>query len=1063
MTEPETLLQHAAFLRGLARGLLGDSDRAGDVVQQTWLAALEKGPRTPDKARAWLATTLRNFVRMSYRGQSRRRQREKVAARPERVVATDSIAEKTELQRRVADAVHHLEEPYRATIVLRYLEEHSTAEIARRQGVPVKTVQTRLRRGLELLRGRLDTAYGGDRKKWALLLVPLAWPSSASAATAAVTTGTFWIMLMKPKIIIPLLFALVLGSSLLARATWQPDRSDVERRDRTGPKAVASNDPAPTAPEVDKPPVVQPGEFLLRGIVRNREGVAIAGAAVTPGSYVNNEHWQSTGSTVTTDNTGAFSVSVARDTGTGVSVIHPDYVPQRAWIEPAPADPEVVTLHNGVRMAIRVLSPDLLPVAGARVDISHQQQEQPGTWSIEDIASATTGTDGHVEVVRVPKGHIAVLVAHEQFAEHGAHFDIEGDSEQTIVLKIGGTIVGRVLDQRGKPLAGAKVRNTEDEEDDGVLTDGAGRFRLQSLTPGWVELEASARGYGAASFGSAHGWHEATPVRVRDRETTRGIELILHDPTWLSGRVVDELGAPLKDFPVEAYADGEVTTTTDEKGRFRMALGISGTGTATVSFRSRDRWQLDGISAIELREGEVRDLGDLRAVTMATLSGRVVDERGEPVTKGWVATASNLVSLRGGRFTMGVRPGPQQIRIRAQSNGRALVATARRKAAPGEHIEDLVFTVKRAGVIRGRLVGTDGGPVDRRWVMAVRVGSPMPAPRTLHASTVVSGDGSFTLAVQDTGEYRVGLFEPAGGKGMAHFAANPPPAIVKPGADPITLVVPLETAIVSGRVLSGSTRRPLEYYNVRLVEFRDGLPWHYAIITARDRDGRFRFNDAKGGAKYALEIFALKHGLYRSEVFTLERGQTLSVPDIVLPAHGHVQGRVVDADGRPVPFARISILGPNLATNLTRPVTDSEGRFDPFAFAPGEHQLVAFIPTRGLGLATVRIEPGHTTEVEITLPSTAPLLVIVRDAAGRPAANVPVTFRADSIAPLTSEHMFRLYLHGYPGQSYRTDARGELRIAYLPAGEARISVGGDSKNATLVAGSETKVEFQLDE
>ena len=42
MTEPETLLQHAAFLRGLAQGLLGDADRAGDVVQQTWLAALEK-------------------------------------------------------------------------------------------------------------------------------------------------------------------------------------------------------------------------------------------------------------------------------------------------------------------------------------------------------------------------------------------------------------------------------------------------------------------------------------------------------------------------------------------------------------------------------------------------------------------------------------------------------------------------------------------------------------------------------------------------------------------------------------------------------------------------------------------------------------------------------------------------------------------------------------------------------------------------------------------------------------------------------------------------------------
>ena len=55
MTEPETLLQHATFLRGLARGLLGGSEEARDVVQQTWLAALEKGPRRPEKARAWLA------------------------------------------------------------------------------------------------------------------------------------------------------------------------------------------------------------------------------------------------------------------------------------------------------------------------------------------------------------------------------------------------------------------------------------------------------------------------------------------------------------------------------------------------------------------------------------------------------------------------------------------------------------------------------------------------------------------------------------------------------------------------------------------------------------------------------------------------------------------------------------------------------------------------------------------------------------------------------------------------------------------------------------------------
>ncbi|MHC4955120.1 MAG: carboxypeptidase regulatory-like domain-containing protein, partial [Planctomycetota bacterium] len=427
-----------------------------------------------------------------------------------------------------------------------------------------------------------------------------------------------------------------------------------------------------------------------------------------------------------------------------------------------------------------------------------------------------------------------------------------------------------------------------------------------------------------------------------------------------------------------------------------------------------------------------------------------------------VSTASNLVSIEGGRFKMRVRPGEQRIRVQARSKGGPLAGTARREVAPGEHLDDLTLTAKRAAVLRGRLVAEDGSPIGRRWVMAVPVGEPMPTSRKLHASAVAAGDGSFALAVPAAGEYRVGLYETAADRDMARFAADPPPAIVKPGDHPITLVVPRVEATVTGQVLSGHDRQPVAHYEVRLVEFRDDLPWHYSIITARDKDGRFRFNDATGGRRYALEIAAKDHGLYRSDVFDLKRGQTLALPPIVLAGRGHVRGRVVDATGQPVPFARVAVLGPNLSISMHRPVTDLDGRFVPIAFAPGEHRLVAFIPSVGIGLATVRIAAGRTVDVEIKLPPAAPLVVVVRDATGQPAANVPVNFRPDLMAPLTSEHMFRLYLHGHPGQSYRTDGRGELRIGFLPPGEARISVAGKQETAELVAGSETKVEFQLE-
>ena len=357
MTEPETLLQHATFLRGLARGLLGGSEEARDVVQQTWLAALETGPRRPEKARAWLAATLRNFVRMSYRGKARRIRREEAAARPERVVATDEIAELTELQWRVAEAVHTLEEPYRTTIVLRYLEERMTADIARKQGVPAKTVQTRLRRGLELLRGRLDSAYGGNRKAWALLLVPLALPSTASAAGGGAAVAAFWMMLMKPKILLPILLALALASTQLVRGLSPRDDGEVPRQARS-PERVVANGVTPTEDSLQDPPAAQTGSLLLRGILKNRERASVGGALVTPGSWGEDESWHSTGESVRSDSGGAFAAAVERGASTGVFIVHPDYVSQRAWIDPALAEPRVVTLRRGVRIALKVLGLD---------------------------------------------------------------------------------------------------------------------------------------------------------------------------------------------------------------------------------------------------------------------------------------------------------------------------------------------------------------------------------------------------------------------------------------------------------------------------------------------------------------------------------------------------------------------------------------------------------------------------------------------------------------------------------------------------------------------------------
>jgi DNA-directed RNA polymerase specialized sigma24 family protein len=63
LTTAERLLEQAPRLRDLARQLVKDPHTADDLVQETWLTAIQRPLPDGLALRAWLATVLRNLAR----------------------------------------------------------------------------------------------------------------------------------------------------------------------------------------------------------------------------------------------------------------------------------------------------------------------------------------------------------------------------------------------------------------------------------------------------------------------------------------------------------------------------------------------------------------------------------------------------------------------------------------------------------------------------------------------------------------------------------------------------------------------------------------------------------------------------------------------------------------------------------------------------------------------------------------------------------------------------------------------------------------------------------------
>ncbi|MCC7014820.1 MAG: sigma-70 family RNA polymerase sigma factor [Planctomycetes bacterium] len=868
--DTEALLAEASWLRRLARGLVRDANAADEVEQETWLAALRARPAArAAELRAWLSVVARNVARRARRSEELRAAHEPRGAREERVDGPDELAARVELQRKLAEALLALEEPYRSALVLRYFDGLSTIEVAQRLAISHEAARQRLSRGVAKLRERLDREHAGGRAGWMAALVPLAHAPNASL------TGGLLLMGTKTKL------AALLALAALAVWIWK----------------------APRAPELPAPDarVAAPSPLAAEPA---REASSAAELEATRGE-------------------GRSAVEIPT-------------------LESRIANPAPENVLRGI-----VLDPRNRPVEGARILASSSVSYDYQTLDLvvasrsERAGETHSGADGRFELALDPARFYQLAVDRSGFAQ--ATLGRRHAGETVVVhLPYGAAIEGRVTQGEAKlPVANARVRCflRGNDSPDGArfeqssVTDANGSYRIDTLPPGILFVEATASGLPMSD------WIEVHPEA--GRTITQDVHLAAE--TWFRGHVLDALTrAPIANAELGTIWVLRTSVRTDAAGAFTLPLDKGSDGQIYVraaGYGFRNVAQPTGAGATSAEGLEILLEPARRA------SGRVVDERGATIAGAYVAACGTdfgaaqrhdwvgTTTDAQGRYALAdLRPDlAHSLFVRAQGFGSCVYEfPASEKTQAALELPDVVL--RPAGSIRGHVVDESGKPQPDLEVILRGVNADRGRWDARSESFLDSyvgqrqgrtdDRGAFTFDELAEGEYVVEL------RRDGHQAAATRSVALKPGerCEGVELVLP------AGVTMQGR------------VHDREGNPVAGVYVSIEPTAPGLSDCDVQTGVDGTFVARGVLPGNYRIQLWPQHRDS--GEPDAKFHVHavfedqradGHeldlqieegiwLSGSVVEQDGTPLAGALVQALGAGQEFGETAS-TDAQGRF----------------------------------------------------------------------------------------------------------------------------------------
>ncbi len=738
-------------LRGFARRLVAGADE--DVAQEAWLAAVRRPGGAEAAPRSWLAAVARKLAARFHRDRARRARREEGAARPEAAPA-DAFAAKEQARRRIVDLVLALPEPHRTAIVLRHLEGLPPRVIAARLGVPVETVRTRVRKGIDLLRERIgvkgEEPFATALSAW-LLPVSGAWAiGDHVAATAAMGKAMFvaaapslggLAMTAKTK------FGIAAAIVLVAMAVvWSwPPRTDGPSggpvvMERLGASAatpklpdvresrpVAKDAPVTVTPFKDDTPTTVP-TVVMAATLRIRatweSDKSPAAGVVVRVRYLGADYDRYGGPTAVLDSEGVATLASLKPGKVAVEAERNNRYDQRATLVAGSTSEVTLAIPKGLGVKGVVLSAKGEPVAGADIwcGIYNQFVGPPSTRSSADGTFALRDLGQYERIAARAPGHGPSRT--QWFITEVA----DAISVKLILGSAGASVAGRVVGVDGAGVPGATVTfgvfayQQQQDADRGTTepppatvatTDSEGAFRLDSVTPGPNPVQVTKPGFAMTR----------DVVDVRADDVAQPV-LRLVSGGAIAGSVLKPDGTPAAKARVVVGLEREVelSARTDESGHFTVGDVPAGVVPIRVDVESVGR----ATAKVTVVAGATATWDATLAVA-PTIRGRVVDEVGKPYPKAWIGADRLGPALDGEEHAFGGTATADEqgvfevkdlarakFRLRVMVKGdddRSREAAIREVNAPAA---DVSIVIPRADVpsayITATVVGPDGAP-----------------------------------------------------------------------------------------------------------------------------------------------------------------------------------------------------------------------------------------------------------------------------------------------------------------------------------------------------------------